>query len=183
MDEYKITHHWQYLLVVGNFNMNLENIIEIDILDFFKSGKFDYLKLGQTKEWILNNFPDPDDFGMGNSLMSSQIWCYGDIELHFNKEELFLIFCEKIKDLDSGKFIRLKKWILESPEDITLAFVIKQLNVQRIDYSKSTDRFYSEYVRLFIPSSNVELSFLANEQGESDDPNEYLLSSFSLIRK
>jgi integrase len=26
--------------------------IEINIFDFFKYGKFDYIKLGQTKEWI-----------------------------------------------------------------------------------------------------------------------------------
>ena len=40
--------------------MKLKTPIEIDFLGFFKTGKFDCLKLGQSKEWILNNFPNPD---------------------------------------------------------------------------------------------------------------------------
>ena len=61
--------------------MKLETKINIDILDFIKNGKFDYIKLGQTKEWILNNFPDPDilDF-------KYNIWTYGNIEFHWNEK-------------------------------------------------------------------------------------------------
>ena len=34
--------------------------VEIDMLKLFKTGKFDFLKMEQSKEWILNNFPDPN---------------------------------------------------------------------------------------------------------------------------
>lgn len=39
--------------------MILKEPIEIDFVEFFKTGKFDHLKLGQTKDWILTHFPDP----------------------------------------------------------------------------------------------------------------------------
>lgn len=42
--------------------MKLSHKISIIFLDFFKTGRFDCLKLGQTKEYIVHNFPDPDGF-------------------------------------------------------------------------------------------------------------------------
>jgi hypothetical protein len=167
--------------VVGNFKMKLTNQIDIDILDFFKTGKFDYLKLGHSKEWILNNFPDPDDFGMGENLMTAEIWFYGNIELLFDKNELFLIHTENIKDLDGGQFLNLEKWILEEPNKLTLSYFIKNLNIQRVDFSKKTEKLDSEYIRLHISGSNVTLTFL-DEENTVIDPNEFMLSAFSLTR-
>ena len=40
--------------------MQLPRPISIDMLDFLRDGRFDCIEPGQTKEWILNNFPDPD---------------------------------------------------------------------------------------------------------------------------
>jgi hypothetical protein len=40
--------------------MRPDKKIEIGIFYFFKYGKFDCVKLGQTKEWFLDNFPDAD---------------------------------------------------------------------------------------------------------------------------
>ena len=57
--------------------------INISIQDFFIKGKFDYLKPGQSKSWILDNFPAPDDFGGAKVFEKATIWRYGNIELHF----------------------------------------------------------------------------------------------------
>ena len=43
--------------------MEYKNKIKVSIKDFFLDGKFDFIEIGQSKEWILNNFPKPDDFG------------------------------------------------------------------------------------------------------------------------
>lgn len=99
--------------------MKLSDTIKIDLLEFFKTGKFDYLKLGLTKEWIINNFPDPD--GMSKSCYKHPIWRYGNIELHFHDDQtLFLIYSDYIDTLDGGKSLRLNKWILEEPEKLTM---------------------------------------------------------------
>ncbi len=65
--------------------MKLPNKIKIDLLDFIKNGKFDYIKLGQTKELILKNFADPDDFSIDFLNPNYTIWFYGNIEFHFDK--------------------------------------------------------------------------------------------------
>jgi len=161
--------------------MKLADKIDINLLDFFRTGKFDYLKLGQTKEWILNNFPDPDDFGMGGTLMTAKIWFYGNIELHFDKDELFLIFADNIYHLEGGQSLKLNKWILDDPNRLTLSHVIEQLNRNRIDFSKKTEKIDLEYVRLNITESKVQLTFI-DENNELENVNEFRLSAFSLTR-
>ena len=69
--------------------MQLQHRITIDLLEFIQSAKFDYIKLGQTKEWILNNFPDPDGLQDSAEVYDNPIWWYGNIELHFNGQEVF----------------------------------------------------------------------------------------------
>ena len=161
--------------------MTLPNKIEIDILDFIKTGKFDYLKIGQTKEWILNNFPDPDDIGIGDTINNAKIWFYGNIELHFDKDELFLIFTDNIDDLEGGQNLELNKWILSDRNSLTLSNFIDKLNIERIDFSKKTENFDLEYIRLKIFDSNVQLTFINKENGATN-PNEFKLSSFNLSR-
>ena len=50
--------------------MQLPRPISIDMLDFLHDGRFDCIEPGQTKEWILNNFPDPD----GKCRIADDIW-------------------------------------------------------------------------------------------------------------
>ena len=159
--------------------MNLPDPIVIDILDFFKTGRFDYLKLGQSKEWILNNFPDPDGFGMGRNVSDAKIWFYGNIELHFTNNELFLIFSKDIINLDGGPYLKLNKWILDQPNKLNLSYIIECLNLERIDFSKRTEHIDAEYIRLHITKSYVVLTF-HNEEEIYTDPNEFRLSAFSL---
>ena len=63
--------------------MKFNQTIEINFKSFFLEGNFDCIRIGENKEWILNNFPDPDNFNDMNYSMS--IWTYGSIEFHFNK--------------------------------------------------------------------------------------------------
>ncbi|MGD1909931.1 MAG: hypothetical protein ACFB2X_03435 [Rivularia sp. (in: cyanobacteria)] len=37
--------------------MKFNHKIKINIQEFITSGKFDYIEIGQAKDWILNNFP------------------------------------------------------------------------------------------------------------------------------
>jgi hypothetical protein len=76
--------------------MHLKHKITIDLLDFIKYGKFDYIKIGKSKEWIINNFPDPDFLSKSPEVYNHPIWQYGNIEFHFNNEELFLIYSDYI---------------------------------------------------------------------------------------
>jgi hypothetical protein len=149
--------------------MKLNKQIEINILDFLKYGKFDYIKLGQTKEWILNNFPDPDDY-------SKNIFKYGDIEFHFKDGILFLIFSEYFSNLklDGGKNINIINWIFNTLNELTLINIIKLLNENGINYTKKEQEWFIE-LKL---ERGVKIIF---DKIENLNKNNYIMTSIGLI--
>lgn len=172
--------------------MNLKEKIEIDFKEFFTTGKFDFLKLGKTKNWVINNFPDPDGLKEYPKVFEDDIWRYGNIELHFNNDELFLIFSDQIKELDGGTSLKLNKWFLGNTEKLDLSEVITQLNDKHIDFKKRTNNVGKLTVNIEL-ESGVNLGFFLEQKSneEYDDfierckktnQNEYTLGSFSLMK-
>ena len=173
--------------------MKLKEKIKIDFEDFFATGNFDFLKLGKTKDWVINNFPDPDGFAEHPEVFKDDIWIYGNIELHFNNDELFLIFSDYINELEGGDSLELQKWFLTDTEKLKLSDVISQLNNKHIDFQKKTNNIGQTTVNLEL-QSGVGLGFFLEEKAEEDykeflkrckntSQNEFRLGSFSLMRK
>lgn len=168
--------------------MQLKQKITIDFEEFLTTGKFDFLQLGKTKEWVLNNFPDPDDFEQLKETYQNDVWCYGNIELHFLNDRLFMIFSDYIDDLDGGNALTLEKWFLGNPEKSKLLDVIHELNKKGIDYRKYTNKVGDTTVNLEL-SSGVKLSFILEEKEDEGyldyiercktaDQNEFKLGAF-----
>lgn len=174
--------------------MKMARKIPIDMRDVLRTGRFDCLQIGQTKEIILHNFPDPDAWG-GSSEQSviiegSPIWRYGNIELHFDGPRLFLIFSDYLDELQGGESLAVDPWFLHRPEKMTLLEVIRTLNDERIDFTKKTrNHGESEDVTLVL-ASGVALQFdrraptmrsFEQPEGPVVDPNEMRLSCFSIM--
>ncbi len=159
--------------------MKLKTPIEIDFLEFFKTGKFDYLKLGQTKEWIVNNFPDPDCYDSSFLTEEVNIWTYGGIELFFENKKLYLIFSDYWYEgkLSDTKQLKLNKWIFEDIDKLNLLYVLSKLNEHDIDYKKKADNL-GVLLRL---KSGVELTFENIEDIKGLSTNDFHLTSFSLV--
>lgn len=172
--------------------MKLDNKIKVDFKDFFLKGEFDFLKIGKTKEWIIHNFPDPDFFEeINDEVYRSSIWTYGQIELHFNGDELFMIFSDYIDELDGGEYLMLDKWFLIDPDHLKLKDVLTILNQEHIEYCKKN--VMAELIKIELPSG-VNLGFSLNElDNETDDEfssrikrtnhDEFEMSYFDLSKK
>ncbi len=160
--------------------MKLKEKIIIDFKEFLSTGKFDFLKHGKTKEWVINNFPDPDGFDDAPEIYKDDIWCYGNIELHFHEEELFLVYSDYIDTLDGGESLELKKWFLGNEKIPTLIEVISELNKEHIDFEKTT-RNTNDIIEIKL-ASGVKLSFILEEK-ENESHDNFILNSFSWIRK
>ena len=170
-------------------------LLDIDLLSFITSGKFHYIELGQTKEWITNNFSDPDETYKDN--YNSPIWFYGNVEFHFDENEiLFLIYSDHIDTLDGGQSIRLEKWIFKVSENLTIEKIIRHLVRERITFKLEFGTLSSGYstATIEIEQSQVKLSFALQENEEEDyeqylvrckseDSNLFRLFSFSLMTK
>lgn len=165
--------------------MKLARKIPIDMREVLRTGRFDCLRIGQTKELILQNFPEPD--GCGGS--DEQIWQYGNIELHFDGPRLFLIFSDYLDEIHGGESLAVDPWLLHRPEKTTLLDVMRTLNDERIDFTKKTrGHGDSEYVTLVL-ASGVALQFNKPEPGMRSSeqaegpvvaPNEMRLGCFSI---
>lgn len=102
--------------------------INIDLKDFILEGKFDCLKLGVTKSWLQHNFIEPDYVMFKETFESSPIWGYGNIELHFNGDVLWMIFFDNVGELNGGDKIKLDKWILSSGKQTKIEDWVNELN-------------------------------------------------------
>jgi|HigsolmetaAR202D_1030399.scaffolds.fasta_scaffold52343_1 hypothetical protein len=175
--------------------MQLEDKIKIDILEFIKTGKFDYIKIGKTKDWILMNFPDPDDAIGAIDVLKNDIWCYGDIEFHFNKDELYLIHTDNIRSFDGGESLELNKWIFSKPDSLYLSYVIDCLIHERIDFRIENQVFGKiSTINLSVIESGVKFGFSLMENLEQQDQESsqkvknksgaeaYYLHGLSLVR-
>jgi len=164
--------------------MRLAAPLPIDLLAFFRSGRFDCLRIGQDRETILHDFPDPDDWSARSPMERASIWRYGNVELHFADDRLCMIFCDYVDTLDGGPSLAIDPWLLARP-GLTLLDVVSALNREHIDFTKTTHALGARaqaYVKLEL-ASGVELQFdHRDEPPEGRGPNEMRLGSFSLQR-
>jgi len=173
--------------------MKMKSPVVISMLEFIRDGKFDYIKIGQTREWIFHNFPSPDGWEeeLLHVLEIFNIWRYGNIEFHFEEDQLSSIFCDDFSTYDedtdkivnqwnAGKWIDLDLWIFDRVEKLNLSYVMEILNQNRISFSV----FHSDLnVVIRILKSNVELVFEKKSHEELDsDTNLFQFVAFGLGR-
>ncbi|ATD65086.1 hypothetical protein ACFPVS_12410 [Neisseria weixii] len=116
--------------------------IAVNIHEFLKTGRFDYIEIGQSDEQILQMFPDPDCTSRGLIVKQGlSIWLYGNVEFHFSDGILNQIRLEQLPfgSLDGGRSILLHPWLFGQPEKLNLNFVLKQLIRHHIDFFKIED--------------------------------------------
>ncbi|PSJ79329.1 hypothetical protein [Neisseria iguanae] len=116
--------------------------IAVNMHEFLKTGRFDYIEIGQSDEQILQMFPDPDCTSQGLVVKQGlNIWLYGNIEFHFSDGILNQICLEHLPfgSIDGGRSILLYPWIFSRPEKLNLNFVLSQLICHHIDFFKVED--------------------------------------------
>ena len=169
--------------------MRLNHPIEIDLFEFFKTGKFDFLKIGQSKDWILNNFPEPDYPEEEKYLLEEDYWLYGDFEFYFTDNQLMQISTPHIQTLDGGKSIQVKKWIFENPENLTLQYVMAQFAKEGIGFTYRYDERRALYQgSLGLLDKGIHLIFQPENNGEEIDrklidPNSFPLQTVILTER
>lgn len=163
--------------------MKFNHKIEIDMFEFLKTGKFDYIEIGQTQDWILNNFPDPDGFvDDGRFTTVNNIWLYGKIEFHFSNHRLVMIFSDHFQYPDYlgekfnlGENIIVKPWIFKHPKKLTLDYVMRKFVKVGIDFDKRTTPYSID----LMLNSGVKLLFQNPNNSKNRNPNRYLMTAFA----
>ena len=166
-------------MILKLITVKLNHKIQINLEEFITLGKFYFIKIGQNKEWILNNFPEPDDFGGGKSIDDATIWRYGNIEFHFIKDKLEMIFCDYIQDINGGDSLELDISLLHNLKNLTFDSISKKLTSLKVNYSVQHELSLNQ-VFLKVTESNIEMRFDGMDN-EINHPNDFIL--FALFKK
>ncbi len=136
--------------------MKLNHKIKINLLDFVKTGKFDYATLGKNTDWMDKNFPEPDFKHRFNK--STICWKYGDFEIYFTDDETSMISTDRIETLLTGPHIELDKSIFENYKKCTLSIIQSKFNKLKLDYQVQ-HLVKLDQIILKVSDSNVKLGF------------------------
>jgi hypothetical protein len=133
-------------------------MINISLLDFFRTGHFGAIALGMTRQEILNLMGEPDDFGYPPThYHQAGVWKYGDIEFHFGEDlpRLFLIWCDLLPFADNkSRNISLDAWLFGDGKQPSKQDIERGLKAANITYK------YIEFEQK-IPG---ELTLFVNEE-------------------
>lgn len=159
--------------------MEINHKIELNMFEFLTNGKFDCIELGQSQEWILNHFPEPDNHDR-RYLIGSNIWLYGKIEFHFSDNRLYQIFSDHLQSdymgrkFHAGEHFTVKTWIFKQPKKLTLDYVMRKFVKLNIDFEKQTNPYSID----LILKSGVKLIFQNLNEHTNRNPNRYLMTAF-----
>ena len=153
-----------------------EEMLKIDMLEFFRSGEFADVKSGLSCAQIASMF-GPADASFKSA--GAEILRYGAFEFHFFRDEIFMIFSDHFRSepLNFGgaraQQIEIEPWILSGcPAPIDLAAAKDALDCERIEYRElATD----EGLKLDL-SSGVTLAF--ESLSGLGEPHGYELAAF-----
>ena len=164
--------------------MQITTKILIDLETFVKTGKFDLLKMGMTKHEVLAVFSEPEDWSNAKNYLASNIWRYGNFELHFEGDTLLMLFNDYIATMNGGKSLKLNRWIFEPQNDRTLIGIMRRFNQELMDFTTTSDT--TGYVMLRVKESDVCMTFcpeysIGEEATEKADINNFELATLYKI--
>ena len=136
--------------------MILNHKIKISLKEFIYNGQFDHLKLGMSRDKVLTVLPQPDEWGKEKEFHSAAIWRYGNFELYFNEDQLYMIFNDYIHSIDGGKHLEVDKWIFDGRRILLSEFILLLIN-EKVDFEKVTNVIGQVIIK--IKGSDVFLSF------------------------
>ena len=150
--------------------------VNIDFREFVKTGKFGFLKLGESKTEIENQGFTPEDWLKGESKETSRIWRYGNVELHFEDgNKLSGIFTDYVSEINGGKSISISNWwiISNGKTSPSLLTTISELNSLNLDYIKTT--YNVGYIELKL-SNGVYFTFDHPDEKPNEEHNNWTMT-------
>lgn len=106
----------------------------------------------------------PDRWGGSERADLANIWCYGDVELHFSRQTrtLALIFADTFETLSGGPSLEIDPWICSS--STTLEQAMAALDEAGLAYEQRAPTPAQAEGRVLTLRSGVELGFVPESE-------------------
>jgi hypothetical protein len=111
------------------------NIMQVSMLELARTGRFGRIEVGAARQQILEVLPQPSIWSAEPAWDEAKIWKYGQIELHFAKDRLWMIFSDGDGLVDGSPSLKIDAWVLRRGLPRTL--LEDALRAEQIDYSLS----------------------------------------------
>lgn len=131
--------------------------------EFIESGVLGLLRVGMKRAEVEQSLGAPPSWeARARGYRKADIWKYGDIELYFQDDALWMIFADDFQVPDGGPQIELDAWIISG--NLSQAQAEERLASEGIRYHKEALPYNQNGVRL-IAASGVVLAFAGEDAG------------------
>jgi hypothetical protein len=141
--------------------------MHVSMLEFARTGCFGRIEIGAVRQQILEVLPPPSDWSAGSAWAGAEIWKYGQIELHFAKDSLWMVFSDSDGLSDGSPSVEIDTWVLRRGLPRTL--LENALRDEQIGYSLSQPAFDKRQCVLST-EAGVRFTFMETR----DDPHDEL---------
>jgi len=161
-----------------------KNPISASLRELILQEKFECVRLGVTKEWLSKNFPEPDGYLGNETAETSNIWQYGNVEFHFHKDVLYMIFTDYVETIDAGPKLQLDPWILKYGAPTYFSDWVSVLNREGLDF-KVVQKAYIEQTHIILSDENEgsTLSFVWSDSEHEPKNGNPKLGAIHLISR
>ena len=114
-------------------------MLRISLQEFARSGSLGSIKPGTCRSDVMGFFGQPSDWGLPpTTIDAADIWKYGDFEIHFLDDSVWMIFTDYFDVPRGGDTIDIDPWILRSGLDC--ADLQNALNASDISFTSQPNR-------------------------------------------
>lgn len=124
--------------------------------EFARTRRFGAIELGITRSAVEQELGLPDEWGGQRNCQSADIWKYGDIEFHFRRNALRMIFMDDFTVPIGGEKVQLEAWIVNG--ELAIAEAQSALMAAAIPFTHEEFPYKDNGIRL-ITSANTIFSF------------------------
>ncbi len=93
-------------------------MLRVSLREFARTGAFGSVMPGTVRSDVFRLLGQPSDWGLPpKKLNTAEIWKYGDIEIHFFRDSVWMIFTDYFDVPRGGDSFELDPWILRAGLD------------------------------------------------------------------
>ncbi len=141
-------------------------IMHVSMLEFARTGRFGRIEVGAARQQILEALPPPSSWSAGSAWDEAEIWKYGQVELHFAKDCLRMIFSDSAGLGDGSPSLNIDAWVLRRGLPRTL--LEDALRDEQINYGLSRPD-YDKHQCVVSTEAGVRFTFMESRDGPGDE--------------
>ena len=137
----------------------------VSMLDFARTGTLGPITIGMSRERLRVTVGPPDDWAAGGTMSRAGVWLYGNIEVHFADDEVFLVHSDTFETPTFNRELILDSWIIRAG----LGLAELEAGLRDADVIFETDAYHFEAYAVKVTTAAGLAFFVKTQADEGDD--------------